>query len=69
MAMLTGDEIIALINRINVVKNHTEAETDELLMKLKSGTADPHISDYIFFEGLSPEEAADKALAYKPILL
>lgn len=69
MAMLTRDEIIALVNQINDVSNHTEAETDELLMKLKSGTADPKISDYIFFEGLSPEEAADKALAYKPILL
>ena len=29
----------------------------------------PKISDYIFFDNLTPEEIVDKAVSYKPIIL
>ena len=33
-----------------------------LLEKLKSGVIDPNISDYIFWDDLTPEQIVDKAL-------
>ena len=49
-------------------------KADMVLLKkltdpLKRGVTDPHITDYIFFDDLTPEEVADKALSYKPIML
>jgi len=69
MKLLTRAEIIELINDILDVEHHTEKELDDLLHELENGVIDPYVSDYIYYDELSPEEIADKALAYKPIYL
>ena len=69
MEKLTREEIIEIAAKLISCGYETEEEADRAVMKLKSGVADPKITDYLFFEGLSPEEAADKALSYKPIIL
>lgn len=69
MNKLSKKEIIDIINDILDVKNHTEAEIDQLIKKLEDGVTDPEITDYIYFDELTPEEIADKALAYQPICL
>ena len=50
-------------------KYSSEAESDKDLMLLEKGVLDPNISGYIFWDDLTPEEIADKALSYKPIQL
>lgn len=67
--LLSREEIIDLIEEITDISGKTEEQIDSLLKKLKSGVLDPEISDYIFWSNMSPEEIADKALSYKPILL
>ena len=67
--MLSREEIIDLIKEITDVSGKTEEQIDGLLEKLQNGVLDPEISDYIFWSDMTPEEIADKALAYKPILL
>ena len=69
MNKLSKEEIIDLVNDILDVQNHTEAEIDMLVNKLEDGVIDPYITDYIFYDELTPEEIADKALEYKPIYL
>lgn len=69
MHTLSRAEIIDLINEILDVEHHTESETIQLVQTLESGVTDPRISDYIFYDELTPEEIADKALSYKPICL
>lgn len=69
MELWSRDQIIDLINQILDVDNHSEEEIDRLVEKLKSGVIDPNISDYIFWDDLTPEQIADKALSYKPICL
>ncbi len=69
MELWSRDQIIDLINQILDVDNHSEEEIDRLVEKLKSGVIDPNISDYIFWENLTPEQIADKALSYKAICL
>lgn len=67
--MLSREEIIDLIKEITDVSGKTEEQIDGLLEKLQNGVLDPEISDYIFWSDMTPEEIADKALEYKPILL
>lgn len=69
MELWSKEQIIDLINQILNVENHTEDEINRLVEKLKSGVIDPNISDYIFWDDLTPEQIADKALSYKPICL
>ena len=69
MELWSREQIIDLINQILDVESHTEEEIDRLVEKLKSGVIDPNISDYIFWENLTPEQIADKALSYKAICL
>ena len=40
-----------------------------MIFKLEQNVIDPDISDYIYYDDLTPEQIVDKALAYKPILL
>ena len=54
---------------IQECKYSSEAESDKDLMLLEKGVIDSNISDYIFWDNLTPEEIADKALSYKPIQL
>lgn len=69
MSKLSKEEIVGMINDILDVSSHTESEIDQLIKELKEGVTDPKITDYIFYEELTPEEIADKALSYKPICL
>lgn len=69
MELLSKEQIIDLINQILDVENHSEEEINRLVEKLESGVIDPNISDYIFWDDLTPEQIADKALSYKPICL
>ena len=69
MELWSREQIIDLINQILDVENHTEEEINRLVEKLESGVIDPNISDYIFWDDLTPEQIADKALSYKPICL
>lgn len=69
MELWSREQIIYLINQILDVENHTEEEINRLVEKLESGVIDPNISDYIFWDDLTPEQIADKALSYKPICL
>ncbi len=69
MELWSREQIIGLVNQILDVENHSEEELDRLEEKLKSGVIDPDISDYIFWDDLTPEQIADKALSYKPICL
>ena len=75
--LLTRDEIIALIEEITRL-NGTSDETGEIERKivslidtLEAGALAPEIFDYMHKEipELTPEEIADRALAYKPIIL
>lgn len=69
MELWSKEQIIDLINQILDVESHTEEEIDRFVEKLKSGVIDPNISDYIFWDDLTPEQIADKALSYKSICL
>lgn len=40
-----------------------------MLELLKKNVPDPRISNYIFYDELTPEQIVDKALSYKPIQL
>ena len=69
MNLLTREKIIDIVTRLQKCDYPTEEETDKALEELKKGVIDPNISNYIFWDELTPEEIADKALSYKPILL
>lgn len=69
MDLLTREQIIELVARLKKADFQSEEETNNAIAKLKNGVIDPKITDYIFFSEMTPEEIADKALSYKPILL
>ena len=69
MKLLSKEEIIEIIRDVLDVEHHTEAEIDALIRKLKNGVTDPQITNYIYYDELTPEEIAEKALSYKPICL
>lgn len=69
MTLLSREEIIDLVKEIVNCEDKTEKELDDLQEKLENGVIDPEISKYIFWSEMTPEEIADKALAYKPICL
>ncbi len=69
MKYLTREEIVELVTKITDVDHYTEEQIDQFLEELQNGVLDPNISDYIFWDDLTPEEIADKALAYRPICL
>jgi hypothetical protein len=62
------NELIKLVEKILDCEG-TEEEVDEMIFKLEQNVIDPDISDYIYYDDLTPEQIVDKALAYKPILL
>lgn len=69
MTLFTREEIIERVARIKKCEYSSEEESVKDIMELEKGVIDPNISDYIFYDELTPEEIADKALSYKPILL
>lgn len=66
MNLLTREEMIDIVSKL---QNGGYGSAEEADRSLKRGVTDPHITDYIFFDDLTPEEVADKALSYKPIML
>lgn len=69
MKVLTKEQIIELVNKIIDVEHYSEQEIEDMMIELEKGVIDPNISDYIFWDDLTPEEIADKALSYKPICM
>lgn len=69
MELFTREQIIETVKRIQACKYASEAEADGDILLLEKGVLDPEISNYIFWDNLTPEEIADKALSYKPIQL
>jgi len=75
--LLTREEIIALIREIDrlgrssIEGDEFDRKLEKLHSRLESGVLDPSITNYIYLEmpELTPEEIADRALAYKPIIL
>ncbi|MCY4064862.1 MAG: hypothetical protein OXF57_00655 [Rhodospirillaceae bacterium] len=75
--LLTRDEIIALIEEIRLLDRSElegkefEKRSNELYDTLMKGVLDPSIPSYIYWEipSLTPEQIADRALSYKPIIL
>ncbi|MCY3830134.1 MAG: hypothetical protein OXF89_13460 [Rhodospirillaceae bacterium] len=75
--LLTRDEIISLIKEIerllesNLDGKEFDRELEKLNNALEVGVLDPGIRSYVYYEKpeLTPEEIADRALAYKPIIL
>jgi len=74
--LLTRDEIIALVEEIwrldsGEYSKESERQQSELISELERGVLDPSVFDYMYFEtpSLTAEQIADRALAYKPIIL
>jgi len=65
----TREQIIEIVKRIKVCKYASEADADRDIKLLEKGVLDPNISDYIFWDNMTPEEIADKALSYRSIQL
>jgi len=66
--LMTRGQLIELVKKI-AAADGTEKELDEMLELLKKNVPDPRVSNYIFYDELSPEAIMEKALAYKPIQL
>lgn len=62
------NELIKLVKKIMDCEG-TEEEIDGMISKLEQNVIDPDVSDYIYYDALTPEQIVDKALAYKPIVL
>ena len=65
---MTREELIRLVEKIMVAEG-TEQELDAMLDLLMDKVADPEVSNYIYYDDLTPEQVVDKALAYRPIQL
>lgn len=66
---LSKDELIDLVREIINSKDYKEYEIDLMVQKLCDGVIDPNITDYIYYDNLTPEEVVNKALSYKPMNL
>jgi len=65
---MTREELIELVKKISAAEG-TEEEINNMLSLLKKNVPDPRVSNYIYWDDLTPEEVVDKALKYKPIQL
>ncbi len=65
---MSRNELIELVKKV-IDCEGTEEEIDKMILKLEQNVIDPYISDYIYYDDLTPEQIIDKALAYKPIFL
>ncbi|MDE6434660.1 MAG: hypothetical protein K2L07_10595 [Lachnospiraceae bacterium] len=65
---MTREELIQLVEQIMKCEG-TEQELDDLIFVLKKNVIDPQVTNYIYYDDLTPEQVVDKALSYKPILL
>ena len=69
MVLLTREQIIEIVSKLQKCEYSSEQEMDKALEELQNGVLDPDISNYIYWDELTPEEVADKALSYKAIQL
>ena len=77
MTLLTREEIISLVDEIKrLLESDLDGEEfdrrlERLDETLEAGVVDPSILSYVYNEipSLTPEQIADRALAYKPIVL
>ena len=67
--LFTKEQIIEIVTRIQKCDYNSEAEADRDIALLEKGVLDPYITNYIFWDDLTPEEIADKALSYNIIQL
>ena len=65
---MSRNELIELVKKV-IDCEGTEEEIDKMILKLEQNVIHPYISDYIYYDDLTPEQIIDKALAYKPIFL
>jgi len=63
------ERLISLVKEIINVDEKLEAEIDKLLEILQRNVPHPEVSDFIYYNDLTPEEIVAKALNYKPIQL
>jgi hypothetical protein len=66
---LSREDLVELAKKIINADTETEEEDDELIELFLKSVPDPNASDYFFaeeYDGLTPEQIVDKALAYKP---
>jgi hypothetical protein len=66
--VMAREQLIELVKKI-ANADGTEKEIDQMIELLEKNVPDPRVSNYIFYDELSPEAIVDKALAYKPIQL
>ena len=69
MTSMSKEQMIEIVRKLQNCAYKTEAETDKAIEELKKAVIDHKITDYIFFDNLTPEEIVDKAISYKPIIL
>ena len=69
VVLLTREQIIEIVSKLQKCEYSSEQEMDRALAELQNGVLDPDISNYIYWDELTPEEVADKALSYKTIQL
>lgn len=65
---MNRDELIILVKKIMNCEG-SEKEIDEMTLLLTQTLIDPEVTNYIYFDNLTPEQVVDKALSYKPIQL
>lgn len=65
---MNRDELIELVGKI-MNCDGSEQEIDEMTCLLTQNIIDPQVTNYIYFENLTPEQVVDNALSYKPIQL
>lgn len=70
------ERIVALVEEIRRLDSveyskESERQQSELFSELEKGVLDPSVFDHMYFEtpSLTAEQVADRALAYKPIIL
>ncbi|QMW01139.1 hypothetical protein [Spirosoma foliorum] len=61
-------ELIDLIKSI-IDAEGTDQEIEQKIYKLKQNILDPQVTNYIFYDDLTPEQIVDKALKYNSIHL
>lgn len=70
------ERIVALVEEIwrldgTEYSKESERQQSKLISELVKGVLDPSVVNYMYFEtpSLTAEQVADRALAYKPIIL
>jgi hypothetical protein len=65
---LTREQLVELVRKIQRAEG-TEDELNDMLNVVLDNIPDPHVSDHIYYDDLTPEEVVERAFKYKPIVL